>query len=103
MNHNELEGWRREVSEGFGVVYLRDEGDHPAIARRLDLSRTVLSGAVASVGDVRSAGTGPLARFFSLSVVGDIASVAMAELAGIDSTEVGTLEEFKVMLAKGTP
>lgn len=102
MNHNELEGWRPGASEGFGVIYLRDEADHPAIARRLDLSGTVLSGAVHRVGEVRSAGTGPLARFFSLSVVGDVASVAMAEQAGIDSTEVETLEEFKVMLAKGT-
>jgi hypothetical protein len=55
------------------------------------------------VGDVQSAGSGPLARFFSLAVVGDVASDAMATLAGIDSTEVETLEEFKIMLAKGTP
>ena len=102
MNHNELEGWRPGESEGFGLVYLRDEGDHPAIARRLDLSGIVLSGAVPRVGEVRSSGTGPLARFFSLAVVGDIASVAMADQAGIDSTEVEKLEEFKIMLAKGT-
>ncbi len=102
MNHNELEGWRPGVSQGFGVIYLRDEADHPAISRRLDLTGTVLSGAVRRIGEARSVGTGPLARFFSLAVVGDVASVAMAEQAGIDSTEVETLEEFKVMLAKGT-
>ena len=102
MNHNELESWRSDASEGFGLIYLRDAADHPAIVRRLDLSGTVLSGAVQRVGEVRSAGTGPLARFFSLSIVGDVASVAMAEQAGIDPTEVETLEQFKVMLAKGT-
>lgn len=102
MNHNELEGWRPGESDGFGLIYLRDERDHPAVARRLDLSGTVLSGVVPRVGEVRSAGTGSLARFFSLAVVGDVASVAMAEQAGIDSTEVETLEEFKVMLAKGS-
>ena len=103
VNHNELEGWRPENGEGFGLVYLRDEGDHPAVARRIDLTGTVLSGVVDRVGDVQSAGSGPLARFFSLAVVGDVASDAMATLAGIDSTEVETLEEFKIMLAKGTP
>ena len=103
MNHNELEGWRPGPSEGFGLVYLRDSEDHPAVARRLDLSGTVLSGNVRRVGEVRSAGTGPLARFFSLAVVGDVASVFMAEDAGVDPVPVESLEEFKVMLAKGTP
>jgi glucose/mannose-6-phosphate isomerase len=103
MNHNELEGWRPGASEGFGLVYLRDSGDHPAVERRLDLSGTVLFGRVRRVGEVRSAGTGPLARFFSLAVTGDVASVFMAEEAGVDPTPVETLEEFKTMLAKGTP
>lgn len=103
MNHNELEGWRPEASRGFGVVYLHDGGDHPAIARRIDLSGTVLSGKVQRIGDVRSTGTGAMARFFSLAVVGDAASVALAEAADVDPTPVENLEEFKIMLAKGTP
>ncbi len=103
MNHNELEGWRPEVSSRFGLIYLRDSGDHPAVARRLALSGTVLAGSVRRVGEVWSAGTGPLARFFSLAAVGDVASVFMAERAGVDPTPVATLEEFKTMLAKGTP
>ena len=103
MNHNELEGWRPGDGEHFGVIYLRDAGEHPAVARRLDLSGSVLSGSVHRVGDVRSAGQGPLARFFSLAVVGDVASVAMAAAEGIDPTPVKRLEEFKIMLAKGTP
>ncbi|MEN8113752.1 MAG: bifunctional phosphoglucose/phosphomannose isomerase [Actinomycetota bacterium] len=103
MNHNELEGWRPESSDGFGVVYLRDEYDHPSVAGRLDLMETILNGKVARIGDVRSSGAGPLARFFSLTVVGDVASVAMAEANGVDPTPVTTLESFKTMLAKGTP
>ena len=102
MNHNELEGWQPETSGAFGVIYLRDSADHPSIARRLDLSGAVLSGKVRRVGDVHSSGDGALARFFSLAVVGDVASVAMAEAAGVDATPVVTLEAFKTMLAKGT-
>jgi len=101
-NHNELEGWHPGVTDRFGVIYLRDAADHPAVARRLDLTSTTLSGAVARIGDVQSTGTGPMARFFSLAVVGDVASVAMADAAGIDPTPVDTLEGFKLMLAKGT-
>ncbi len=102
MNHNELEGWQRGSSEPFGIIYLRDGAEHPRVERRLDLSASVLSGAVKRIGDVRSSGEGALARFFSLTVVGDVASVAMAEAAGIDPTPVETLESFKIMLAKGT-
>ena len=102
MNHNELEGWRPETSDGFGLVYLRDSEDHPAVVRRLDLSGTVLAGSVQRIGEVRSAGVGPMARFFSLAVVGDVASVFMAEEADVDPTPVAALEEFKIMLAKGT-
>jgi glucose/mannose-6-phosphate isomerase len=103
MNHNELEGWSAASSETFGLVYLRDEHDHPRIARRLDLLDTVLSGSVARIGEVRSSGEGPLARFFSLAIVGDVASVAVAGADGVDPTPVETLESFKTMLTKGTP
>ena len=103
MNHNELEGWQPESSDPFGVIYLRDEADHPRVARRLDLAAAVLSGSVRRIGDVHSSGHGALARFFSLAIVGDIASVALAEAFGTDPTPVETLESFKTMLAKGTP
>ena len=103
MNHNELEGWRPETSGGFGIVYLHDTGDHPAVTRRINLSGTVLSGKVLRSGDVRSSGTGAMARFFSLAVVGDAASVALAEASDVDPGPVDNLEEFKIMLAKGMP
>jgi len=102
MNHNELEGWKAETSGSFGIVYLRDEHDHPRIARRLDLLDTVLAGSVTRIGEVRSVGTGPLARFFSLAIVGDVASIAVAGADRVDPTPVATLESFKTMLMKGT-
>ena len=103
MNHNELEAWHAVRSGPFGVVSLRDEYDHPKIGARLDLMQTVLGGKVAHVGEVLSVGAAPMARFFSLTAVGDVASVALAEADGIDPTPVATLETFKTMLAKGTP
>jgi len=103
MNHNELEGWKPGSSDPFGIVYLIDEGDDPRVARRIELAGTVLSGSVHRIGDVRSSGRGALARFFSLSVIGDVTSVAMADAFGVDATPVQTLESFKTMLAKGTP
>jgi hypothetical protein len=55
---------------------------------------------VAATATVVSSGTGPIARFFSLAVVGDVASVVVAENAGTDPTPVDILETFKTTLRK---
>jgi len=94
MNHNELEGWRPATGDAFALVYLRDEYDHPRIKRRLDLSAETSPNA----GSVASVGTRALSRFFSMAVVGDVASVAVADLAGTDPVPVATIERFKEKL-----
>jgi glucose/mannose-6-phosphate isomerase len=101
MNHNEIEGWHADSDEDFAIVYLRDAGDHPRIARRLDFAAEVIGDSVSSAGSVVSSGDGPVARFFSLAVVGDIASVAVAEQAGTDPGPVDTIERFKKLLVGG--
>lgn len=99
-NHNELEAWHRPSPPGRSVslVYLRDGRDHPRVARRLDLMEEMIGPEVVRAGSVRSSGESALARFFSLAVVGDVASVAMAEAAGVDPAPVEVLESFKLRL-----
>jgi len=104
LNHNELQGWetlQALSNESVGVLFLRDGGDHPQVKRRLDLTEEAIGGKVLVAGSVDSTGTGPLARFFSLAAVGDIASVTMAEALGVDPTPVATIEAFKVKLTEG--
>ncbi len=104
LNHNELQGWEALpdlTNHSVGVVFLRDEGDHPRVKRRMDLTEESIADKVFVAGSVESQGSGPLARFFSLAVVGDITSVVMAEEAGIDPTPVATIETFKTRLTEG--
>jgi glucose/mannose-6-phosphate isomerase len=104
LNHNEMQGWEalpELTNRSVGVVYMRDRGDLPRVARRMDLTWESMTGKVGLAGEVESRGEGPLARFFAMSVVGDVASVHMAETAGIDPTPVDTIEAFKVRLAEG--
>lgn len=101
VNHNELEGWgtlTELANRWVGMVFLRDRFDDARIGRRLDLTADVLSGKVTNVGAVYSMGEGPLARFCSLAVIGDIASLMMAETADVDPTPVRVVEDFKVRL-----
>jgi glucose/mannose-6-phosphate isomerase len=100
MNHNELEGWHDDSGEHFAIVYLRDQYDHPRIDRRLLLSESVIGDAATYAGSVSSSGTGAIARWSSMSVVGDVASLVVAELAGTNPTPVPTIEGFKESLGK---
>jgi glucose/mannose-6-phosphate isomerase len=104
LDHNELEGWGTLADltrRSFGIVLLRDPGDHGRVVRRLDLTAETIGDRVPIVGSVEAQGSGPLARFFSLVAVGDIASVALAERAGVDPTPVALLEGFKRRLREG--
>ena len=100
MNHNELEGWHDDTGKGFAIVYLRDEQDHPRIKSRLELSEALIGEVATNAGTVASTGTGVIARLSSLAVVGDIASLVVAEAAGTDPTPVHTIEGFKQSLGK---
>lgn len=104
LDHNELEGWGTLADltrRSFGIVLLRDPADHPRVVRRLDLTAETIGDRAPIVGSVAAQGSGPLARFFSLVAVGDVASVEMARRAGVDPTPVALLEGFKRRLREG--
>ncbi|MFQ5555390.1 MAG: SIS domain-containing protein [Acidimicrobiia bacterium] len=100
-NHNEMEGWSALPEIGarsVGLVMLRNPGGHPRIERRMELTASTLSGSVDIIGDVIAQGSSDLDRFFSLAVVGDVAAVHLASIAGVDPTPVALLEGFKRQL-----
>ncbi len=94
LDHNELAGWRGSDQERrIGIVHLRDRDEHPQVARRFtetaDLTPTPM------VGEVFSQGTHRLARLLSLTTVGDLVSLFLAERDGVDPVEVDVLIELK--------
>jgi glucose/mannose-6-phosphate isomerase len=101
MNHNEIVGWSgaRPFDGRARVVLLRDEEDHPRVAKRFEITREAIAAAGAEVRDVASSGAGRLARLFSLVVLGDFVSVYLAALAGVDPTPVAPIDKLKKALA----
>lgn len=97
-NHNDLEGWGGGSSSRLALVALYDVDEHPRVALRLTKTMSDLAGAVTTAGNVHARGTGPLARLFSLTVVGDLVSVALAERRGVDPFPIDRLERFKETL-----
>jgi len=101
MNHNLLEALASAVVEPgrLGVVAMVDPEGHPRHQVRLEHTMSRLGQKVQSIGEVRAQGQYPLARLFSLVIVGDVASVALADLLEIEAMSVDVLEDFKRAIA----
>jgi glucose/mannose-6-phosphate isomerase len=100
-NHNEICGWDRgrELAPLAGV-FLEDDDQHPRVERRIELTAEVLRETGAPAEVVRSRGETPLARVLSLVLFGDLVSVYLAALEGVDPTPVEPIERFKGTLAQ---
>jgi glucose/mannose-6-phosphate isomerase len=103
LDHNEIVGWGAHpaLADHIGVVFLEDPDEHPRVRLRADLTAELMTG-VRIAGRVGSRGAGPLARLFSLVVVGDLVSVSLAEQAGVDPVPVAVITELKKRLASGS-
>ncbi len=101
MNHNEIVGWEnpKALLKYFVILMLRDKGDHPRIAKRMDITRDIIMRQGVKVLEVNSEGKGLLARIFSLIYIGDFASFYLAILNKVDPTPVERVTFLKKELA----
>lgn len=98
-NHNEICGWERGAREApFCGVFLEDPDQHPRMARRIELTAQALEAAGARTLRVAARGEGRLARMLSLVLLGDLVSVYLAVLEGVDPSEMEAIERFKAAL-----
>ncbi len=96
-NHNEIEGWEhgRELGS-LSAVFLEDPDAHPRSSAASSSTPTALERAGAPVARVGARGETPVARVLSLVMLGDLVSVRLAELGGVEPTPVEAIERFKV-------
>jgi glucose/mannose-6-phosphate isomerase len=98
-NHNEIEGWARGLDLApLSAVFLHSPGLHPRLEERMDLMADRLAETSAPVIRVDARGDSPVAHVLSLVTIGDLTSVSLAELAGVDPTPVAAIEDFKAAL-----
>ncbi len=97
MNHNELVGWMfpEDVLKRVGVVLIRDQGDHPQVHRRFDLTRELIAGKAGSLDEVWSQGNSLLARVLSVVYLGDFVSLYLAYLNKVDPVPVQVIDYLK--------
>lgn len=100
-NHNQICAWERGTDMAtFSGVFLRDPDQHPRVHRRIELMENVVTDAGGTSVAVDARGDSRLERVLSVVLLGDIVSVYMAALAGVDPTPVEAIESFKGQLAQ---
>jgi glucose/mannose-6-phosphate isomerase len=102
LDHNEIVGWQfaRELGR-FSAVFLDDNGLHPRIRQRIELTRGLIAAGGAATFRVETVGGTPTERLMSLVLLGDLVSIYLAVLRGADPTPVQVLEQLKSALAGG--
>lgn len=98
MNHNELVGWR-DKDASRAVVLLRSHDDYERVQMRMEINKKVIK-KYSSLTELWAEGNTYFEQFFHLVHLTDWASVYMAEMHGVDATEVKVIDHLKNELAK---
>lgn len=99
LNHNELQGWR-EKNDKLAVVMFRNETDYRRTAKRVDISKDIISHYDATIKEVYSKGNSLVERMLYLVHWGDWVSYYLAERKGIDTMDIKVINYLKSELAK---
>lgn len=96
-HHNEVVGWHHADGTLVGIV-LETPEEHARMARRFDVTAEVMSAAGLDSLRVVSRGQSATAQVMSLVMLGDIVSVYLAVLRGMDPSPVAEIEGLKQRL-----
>jgi glucose/mannose-6-phosphate isomerase len=100
-SHNEVCGWERGARLApFGAVFLTDSDQHPRMRKRIQLTCREVERAGGKAIVLESEGETRLERVLSLLLLGDLVSVYLAVLDGVDPTPVAAIERQKAELGQ---
>jgi glucose/mannose-6-phosphate isomerase len=102
LDHNEIEGWQGAGELGaFSAVFLDDCDLHPRLRQRIELTRGLIAAHATATYRVESVGETRTERLVSLVLLGDLVSLYLAVLRGVDPAPVELLDRLKGELARG--
>jgi len=102
LDHNEIVGWPTAGELGrFSAVFLDDADTHPRIKERIALTARIMEPGAAGVHRVSSRGGTTAERVLSLVLLGDLVSIYLAVLRGVDPAPVPPIDALKAELAGG--
>jgi glucose/mannose-6-phosphate isomerase len=102
LDHNEIVGWEGAKELGpFSAVFLDDSDLHPRIRQRIELTRGLIASRGMATYRVDSLGETRMERLVSLVLLGDLMSLYLAVLRGVDPTTVEVVDHLKQALDRG--
>jgi glucose/mannose-6-phosphate isomerase len=100
LAHNEIVGWEGAAQLGrFSAVFLDDCDLHPRVRALMELTRELVSQHASFTERVETVGRSRIERLVSLVLLGDLVSVYLAALRGVDPAEVTPISRLKAALA----
>jgi glucose/mannose-6-phosphate isomerase len=100
LDHNEIVGWEGAPEVGrFSAVFLDDSDAHPRVKERIELTRKLIADNATACLHLETRGQTTIERVFSLVLLGDLVSLYLAILRGVDPGPVAVLEQLKAELA----
>ncbi|MGI9183417.1 MAG: bifunctional phosphoglucose/phosphomannose isomerase [Solirubrobacteraceae bacterium] len=101
LDHNEIVGWEGAAEVGrFSAVLLDDSDLHPRVRARIALTQELIEAHAVTVQRVQTVGETRIERLVSLVLLGDLVSIYLAVLRGVDPARVSSLERLKGALAQ---
>jgi glucose/mannose-6-phosphate isomerase len=102
LDHNEIMAWTAlpDLRRHAVLTILRDRDDQGPVARRMQITAEILSSRVGAIEWIETAGSGVLERILGAAFLGDLASVYLSFLNGVDPTPVAEIETLKAQLAR---
>jgi glucose/mannose-6-phosphate isomerase len=102
LDHNEIVGWEGASALGrFSAVFLDDSDLHPRVRQRIELTRGLIAADAAATYRIETIGENRIERLVSLVLLGDLVSLYLAVLRGVDPSPVQAIERLKGELARG--
>ena len=101
VDHNELAGWAAAPGLGrFSAVFLDDTDLHPRVRRRIEATRALIEASADTTFVVPPRGESRTERVFSMVLLGDLVSLYLAALRGVDPADAGALHGLEARLAQ---
>lgn len=101
LDHNEIVGWEGAPELGrFAAVFLDDSDAHPRVKERMALTEELISGNAAVSYRLETRGQTAIERVISLVLLGDLVSIYLAALRGVDPGPVRVIDELKAGLER---
>ena len=101
LDHNEIVGWEGAADVGrFSAVFLDDSDAHPRVKARMGLTEQAIVGNAVTSFRLETRGQTTIERVISLVLLGDLVSIYLAALRGVDPGPVKVIDELKAALAE---